>query len=367
MSTGDVNDRAESVRRGAELDLASLGAWLEARGLPGEVEVLQFPRGYSNLTYLLRLSGVDQGHRELVLRRPPPGVKIASAHDMGREHRIISALGPTDVPVAPAVGLCTDESVNGAPFYVMEFVDGRVVRSHAEAAAMTTEERRRAGESIVEVLAKIHAVDVDAVGLGDLGRKDAYIQRQLKRWYTQFQSSDEQVPGGLGLPAVHRVHDQLAATVPEQVGTAIVHGDYRLDNCMLGSDGSIAAVLDWEICTLGDPLADLGLLCVYWADPDETAVMPQASPTALDGFPRKRELVERYAEVSGRDVSSLDYYVAFGYWKLTCILAGVYARYAGGAMGDVGEDVVKGFRDMVESLAGLAESAANDASSGGGS
>ena len=341
------------------IDDEGVGAWFSEH-VPAATAPLTYrliAGGHSNLTY----SVTDAEGRRWVLRRPPLGQVLATAHDMGREHRIISALGPTDVPVAPAVGLCTDETVNGAPFYVMEFVDGRVIRSHDEAAAMGPEERRRAGESIVDVLAAIHAVDVDAVGLGDLGRKDAYIQRQLKRWYTQFQASDEQVPGGLGLPAVHRLHDRLAATVPEQVGTAIVHGDYRLDNCMLAEDGSIAAVLDWEICTLGDPLADLGLLCVYWADPDETAVMPQASPTALEGFPRKRELVERYAEVSGRDVSSLDYYVAFGYWKLTCIIAGVYARYAGGAMGDVGEETVAGFRSMVESLAGMAVAAADGA------
>jgi aminoglycoside phosphotransferase (APT) family kinase protein len=310
--------------------------------------------GHSNLTY----SVTDSTGGRWVLRRPPLGQVLATAHDMSREHRIISALGPTDVPVPLTVGLCTDESVNGAPFYVMEFVDGRVIRSHEQAAGMTPEERHRSGESIVDVLAAIHAVDVDRVGLGDLGRKDAYVERQLKRWYTQFQSSEEQVPGGLGLPAVHRVHERLAATVPEQVGTAIVHGDYRLDNCMLGDDGSIAAVLDWEICTLGDPLADVGLLCVYWADPDEDAVMPQASPTALEGFPRKRDLVERYAAVSGRDLSDLDFYVAFGYWKLTCIIAGVYARYAGGAMGDVGKDTVTGFRTMVEKLAEMAEQAA---------
>jgi aminoglycoside phosphotransferase (APT) family kinase protein len=310
--------------------------------------------GHSNLTYAVADAG---GHR-WVLRRPPLGQVLATAHDMSREHRIISALGPTDVPVPPTIGLCVDESVNGAPFYVMEFVDGHVIRSHEQASTMTVDQRRRASESIIDVLAAIHAVDVDAVGLGDLGRKDAYINRQLKRWYTQFQASEEQVPGGLGLPAVHRVHDRLAATVPEQVGTAIVHGDYRLDNCMLAEDGSIAAVLDWEICTLGDPLADLGLLCVYWNDPDEDAVMPQASPTSIEGFWRKADLVERYAEVSGRDVSQLDFYVAFGYWKLTCIIAGVYARYAGGAMGDVGEETVAGFRGMVEKLAAMAEDAA---------
>lgn len=337
------------------IDDEGVSAWF-AQHVPaarGPLEFELIAGGHSNLTY----SVTDQDGRRWVLRRPPLGQVLATAHDMGREHKIISALGPTPVPVAPTIGLCTDESVNGAPFYVMEFVDGRVIRSLDQARAMSVEERSRAGESIVDVLAAIHAVDVDAVGLGDLGRKDAYVARQLKRWYGQFQSSEEQVPGGLGLPAVHRVHDQLAATIPEQVGTAIVHGDYRLDNCMLAEDGSIAAVLDWEICTLGDPLADLGLLCVYWADPDEQAVMPQSSPTALDGFPRKAELVERYAKVSGRDVSQLDYYVAFGYWKLTCILAGVYARYAGGAMGDVTEETVTGFRTMVERLAEMAEHA----------
>jgi aminoglycoside phosphotransferase (APT) family kinase protein len=243
--------------------------------------------------------------------------------------------------------------VNGAPFYVMDFVDGRVIRAQADAEALEVAQRRRAGESLVDVLAAIHAVDVDAVGLGDLGRKGDYVARQLKRWYSQFEASDGQVDGGLGLPAVHEVHDRLAANTPEQVGATIVHGDYRLDNCMLGPDGSVMAVLDWEICTLGDPLADVGLLWVYWSDPDQDAVLPQASPTALDGFPRKAELVTRYAAASGRDVSELGFYVAFGYWKLTCIIAGVYARYAGGAMGDVPDAQVAGFRTMLERLAQL--------------
>jgi len=329
--------------------------------VPGVRPPLEFELiagGHSNLTY----SVTDAARNRWVLRRPPLGQVLATAHDMGREHRIISALGPTDVPVPPAVGLCTDESVNGSPFYVMELVEGRVIRSAEQAEAMSREERRRTRETIVDVIEANNAVDIDAVGLGDLARKEDYIARQLRRWYGQFQSSEEQVEGGLGLPAVHHVHDRLAASIPPQVGASIVHGDYRLDNCMLADDGTIAAVLDWEICTLGDPLADLGLLCVYWAEPDETAVMPQASPTALEGFLRRRELVERYAEVSGRDLSDLDYYVAFGYWKLTCIIAGVYARYAGGAMGEVGDDVVSGFRSMVERLAELAEDAAGGVS-----
>ena len=338
------------------IDAGGVTDWF-AEHVPDALGPLDFrliAGGHSNLTY----SVTDAGGRRWVLRRPPLGQVLATAHDMGREHRIITALGPTDVPVPPTVGLCTDDAVNGAPFYVMDFVDGRVIRTHADAEALGPDQRRRAGESLVDVMAAIHAVDVDGVGLGDLGKKGDYIARQLKRWYSQFQASDGQVPGGLGLPAVHQVHDRLAANTPDQQGAAIVHGDYRLDNCMLGPDGSIMAVLDWEICTLGDPLADVGLLWVYWSDPDESAVLPQASPTALDGFPRKAELIERYATASGRDTSDLGFYVAFGYWKLTCIIAGVYARYAGGAMGDVPQEQVLGFRHMLDRLAELTEESA---------
>lgn len=340
------------------IDHDAVTSWF-SQEVPAAVPPLAFELiagGHSNLTY----SVTDAGGTRWVLRRPPLGQVLATAHDMAREHTIISALGPTEVPVPPTVGLCSDSDVNGAPFYVMDFVDGRVIRSHADAENLSADERRRAGESIVDVLAAIHAVDVDAVGLGDLGRKEDYIARQLKRWYTQFQGSDAQVEGGLGLSSIHQVHDQLAASTPPQGPAAIVHGDYRLDNCMLGDDGSVVAVLDWEICTLGDPLADVGLLCLYWSDPDEEAVLPQASPTALDGFPRSAELVERYAAASGRDLSDLPFYVAFGYWKLTCIIAGVYARYAGGAMGDVPEATVTGFRGMLERLAEMTESAARE-------
>ncbi len=342
------------------IDADGVTAWF-AEHVPESSGPLTFELiagGHSNLTY----SVTDAAGRRWVLRRPPLGQVLATAHDMGREHTIISALVPTDVPVPPTVGLCTDTDVNGAPFYVMEFVDGRVIRSHADAEALGTAERARAGESIVEVLAAIHSVDVDRVGLGQLGRKEDYVARQLKRWYTQFQGSESHVEGGLALPVVHDVHDQLVASIPPQVGASIVHGDYRLDNCMLGADGSIAAVLDWEICTLGDPLADVGLLWVYWADPDETAVMPQASPTALEGFPRKRDLIDRYAAASGRDLSDLPFYVAFGYWKLTCIIAGVYARYAAGAMGDVPAETVKGFRGMLDLLGELTHTAAGEVS-----
>jgi aminoglycoside phosphotransferase (APT) family kinase protein len=284
--------------------------------------------GHSNLTF----SVSDQQGERWVLRRPPLGHVLATAHDMSREHTILSALGPTDVPVPPVVGLCTDDDVNGAPFYVMDFVEGTVVRDVPTAESLTADERRAAGESIVDTLARIHAVDVDAVGLGDLGRREGYIERQLKRWYGQFNKSRNRE-----VPLVDEVHDQLLAGVPEQGPATIVHGDYRLDNCMLGPDGRVAAVLDWEICTLGDPLADVGLLQVYWADPGEPTYSGLPAPTSVQGFPTKAELLDRYAAASGRDLSEVGFYVAFGYWKLACIIEGVYARYVAGAMGDRGD------------------------------
>ena len=338
------------------IDVESVTAWL-GQHAPGITAPLRFDLiagGHSNLTYAV----TDASGERFVLRRPPLGQVLATAHDMEREHRIISALGPTEVPVAPVIGLCTDSAVIGAPFYVMSFVDGTIVRDVAGAEALTIEQRRNASTSIVDVMAAIHSVDVDAVGLGDLGRKDAYVERQLKRWYQQYQGSKAQTPG-MDFGAVDRVHDLLAARTPDQQGTAIVHGDYRLDNCMLGADGAVSAVLDWEICTLGDPLADVGLLWVYWSDPGDSPALPQSSPTALDGFLRKDEVLERYARVSGRDLGNIDFYIAFGYWKLTCIIAGVYARYAGGAMGSgIEQRQVDGFAEMVASLAELAEQSA---------
>jgi aminoglycoside phosphotransferase (APT) family kinase protein len=309
--------------------------------------------GHSNLTYTV----TDQNDDRWVLRRPPLGHVLATAHDMGREHTIISALQGTGVPVPPIVGLCTDDAVNGAPFYVMGYVDGTVVRDMATAESLSVEQRTRASDSLVEVMAAIHDIDVASVGLDDLGRHDGYIERQLKRWYRQYQGSQEQ-NASIDFPQVDQVFEHLSSRVPEQQGTSIVHGDYRLDNCMIGADGNIAAVLDWELCTLGDPLADVGLLWVYWTDPGTSAVLPQSSPTALEGFRTKDEMITAYAKASGRDVSNIDFYIAFGYWKLTCIIAGVYSRYAAGAMGDTSDAQVQGFAQMVATLAQLAADAA---------
>jgi aminoglycoside phosphotransferase (APT) family kinase protein len=337
------------------VDAARVVPWLEAHvdGFTGPAEFTLIAGGHSNLTY-----GVtDAGGVKYVLRRPPLGHVLESAHDMGREHKIIAALGPTDVPVPPALAYCDDNSVNDAPFYVMGFVEGNIVRTADVARTkLTPEQRRTAGESLVDVMAAMHAVDVDAVGLGDLGRKEGYVERQLKRWHKQVKGSQELTKREL--PDVDYVHDFLSSRIPAQQGAAaIVHGDYRLDNCMIGHDGKVAAVLDWELCTLGDPMADVGLLMVYWNDPAEDSSLLNVGATQVEGFPRKAELLERYAKASGRDLSEVDYYVALGYWKLACIIEGVYARYAAGVMGTSDPAQFVGFKTNVERVAAAARAA----------
>ncbi len=220
------------------------------------------------------------------------------------------------------------------------------------ATSISVEARRNASHSVADTLAKIHAVDPDAVGLGDLGKKEDYIPRQLKRWYGQWEKSKTRE-----LPLVDQIHDELLAKVPEQGRAAIVHGDYRLDNCMTDDDGDIIAVLDWEICTLGDPLADMGLLMVYWTEANDAAPMLLTAPTAQEGFLSRKEVLDRYAEVSGRDLSQIDYYTAFGYWKLACIVEGVYARYVGGAMGNTDPAAFEGFKVQVDRCAEAAAEA----------
>jgi aminoglycoside phosphotransferase (APT) family kinase protein len=305
--------------------------------------------GRSNLTYRV----TDGADRQFALRRPPRSHVLPTAHDMSREYRVISALDPTDVPVPVTFGLCEDESVNGRPFYVMEFVEGHIVRD-AETAErdLDVAARRRAGESIADTLAALHAVDVDSVGLGDFAKREGYIERQLRRWYEQFRNSA--VDGVDTTTIISGVHDRLAADIPPQIGTAIVHGDYRLDNTVLGPDGAVRAVLDWEICTLGDPLADLGLLMVYWTEAGDEAALLGVTPTTVPGFPGRAEIRQRYQDASGRDLGRLDFYVAFGYWKLACILQGVYARYVGGAAaGD--RTSVEGFATSIVRLAEMAQ------------
>ncbi|MFD4952760.1 phosphotransferase family protein [Streptomyces sp. NPDC058451] len=282
--------------------------------------------GRSNLTY-----GVTDGASRWVVRRPPLGHVLATAHDMGREHRVISALHPTDVPVPRTVLLCEDEDVLGAPFYVMEFVEGTPYRTAGQLAPLGEERTRNAVLSLVDTLVELHAVDPAEVGLAGFGRPEGFLDRQLRRWGKQLAASRDRELAG-----VDELHAALGRALPDSPAPAVVHGDYRLDNVLLGPDDRITAVLDWEMSTLGDPLTDLGLLTMY-STPLGMPGSPVSTTAEAPGHPSAAELVERYAERSGRDVSAVSWYTAFAWFKLAVILEGIHYRYT------LGQTVGRGF------------------------
>jgi aminoglycoside phosphotransferase (APT) family kinase protein len=288
--------------------------------------------GLSNLTYEVR----DAAGRSWILRRPPLGHVLPTAHDMRREYRVVSALHGT-VPVARTYVLCEDPDVIGVPFYVMEKVDGVVLRTRAQCAALTPGQARSASEGLVDVLAALHSVDPDAVGLAEFGRPEGYLHRQLDRWERQYSASQSREIRGL-----FELGDGLRAAVPVTQRSAILHGDYRLDNVMMriedGDEVSVAAVFDWEMSTLGDPLADLGLLLTYWEDPGHPPkgiLTGGGGLTSHEGFLHSRDVVERYQAATGLIVDDLDWYVAFSHYKLAVILEGIHYRHEQGlTLGD---------------------------------
>ena len=282
--------------------------------------------GHSNLTYRCE----DGAGNVYVLRRPPLGHVLQSAHDMSREHKIIDALKDSAVPVAANFGLCQDESVNGADFYVMDFVDGLVLNDSTVGDQVPVDQRPGIGEDVVEILCQLHAIDPDEVGLGDLGRKEAYLERQFKRWTTQWEASKTHE-----IPEMEESCRLLKERMPQQIGASIVHGDYRLGN-MIVADGRVRAILDWELCTLGDPLADVGYILNNWVTADEVPEPGEGdqSPTAAGGFMSRDELISIYEAKTGRDLSGINYYRAFSHWRLAAIGQGVYKRYLVGAMGE---------------------------------
>jgi aminoglycoside phosphotransferase (APT) family kinase protein len=328
-----------------DVDVASPGIdrervtrWLGAHvpGLRGPVEFTLIAGGRSNLTYRV----TDAAGMAWALRRPPTGGVLSTAHDMSREWRFISALTGTDVPVPRPIEYCSDTEVTGAEFYVMDFVAGVVLGDAAAARPVPEAARHRAGLATVDAMVALHQVDPDDVGLGSAARRDGYLARQLKRWQRQVHQS-----GVADLDVLDRVHDALAARIPPAV-SGIVHGDLRPGNVCYHPDGSIAAIFDWELATLGDPLADLGWLLSTWVDPADELPPTTGGPNAEPGFPSRSELVERYARGSGRDVSEVPYYLAFARWRAACIAAGVHARYLAGVMGEDDYDVAERGADV---------------------
>lgn len=340
-------------------DADVLAGWLGTTevAFTGPLDVQLIAGGRSNLTYAL----TDANGQRLVLRRPPGGSLLDSAHDMHREWRFISALRPTQVPVPDALVYCSDVEVIGAPFYVMGFVDGVVADSHEVALRIPEPARLELGPALVDTLARLHTVEPAEVGLADIAKGSDYLARQLRRWLRQWALSVG--PAGVEEPLMDGVHADLVRLAPPQHRTAIVHGDFRLGNVISGMDGTIRAVLDWELATLGDPLADLGWLLASWqlpedrhSDTDPESGIP-GSATEVGGFCDRDVLVERYASATGTDPSQVDYYVAFACWRMACILSGVSARYQAGSMGEDGTDPATNAKVYARRIAGLARRA----------
>jgi aminoglycoside phosphotransferase (APT) family kinase protein len=320
-----------------------------AARVPGGAGPLRFSLisgGRSNITYR-----VDGAGGTWVLRRPPLGHVLPTAHDMAREYRVIAALGATDVPVARAIALCEDTSVNDAPFYVMAHVEGVVLDAALPAGFADTEaERARIGDALIATLAKLHAVDYRALGLADFGRPEGYVERQVRRWSQQWERSKTGP-----LPAIETLARRLAAAIPHSPAAALVHGDYRLGNLALDprDPGRVAAIFDWEMATLGDPLADLGYTLIYWTEVGDATSGTSfgASLTAQPGFATRAELVDAYARATGRDVAAVDFYQVLALYKLAVISEGIYARF------QMGKTLGPGFENMQRAAGPLAERA----------
>jgi aminoglycoside phosphotransferase (APT) family kinase protein len=329
------------------IDSARLAAWL-AGPLPELQPPFAFVRigeGQSNLTFRVE----DVAGRVAVVRRPPLGERLASAHDMSREYRILSCLAPAGAPVPRPIGFCDDRTVADAPFYAMEYVDGIVLNRVDTADRLTPVERRVAAQSMASTLATLHDVDVDSVGLGDFRRPESLAARQLRRWTRQWHASKTRE-----LPLIDELSNWFAEHMPEEREQVLVHGDYHLSNAIFGLDGSLYAILDWELCTVGDPLADVGLMVAYWNELGRHATRDDAlfrePVTMLPGFPDASELARDYAVASGRDLAELGFWVAFAYWKVAVIVEGVYRRWLNDPTN--GSDA-GGLRPAVDRLAAL--------------
>ena len=353
-STQSLLDGSKPIRQGEELDLAALDAYLikAVPDLQGELVVEQFPGGFSNLTYLLR-----KGDTEMVLRRPPVGAQVKSGHDMGREHRVLSALHSV-YPAPRPLAYCESDDVLGAPFYVMERRRGLIVRRTMPKPLRGRPELFQSMcESLIDGLADLHAVDYEAVGLGDLGRPEGYVQRQVEGWIRRWNKAKTSE-----VPEMDEIGRWLVDNMPADSGAAIVHNDYKFDNVMLDPDDPtrIIAVLDWEMCTLGDPLMDLGTTVAYWVQAGDDPMWRAMafSPTTQPGALTRQQVVERYAERTGRDVSNMLYYYCFALLKIGVIVQQIFYRYHHGYTKD------QRFSALDQVVAALSRIAVTSAQSG---
>jgi aminoglycoside phosphotransferase (APT) family kinase protein len=339
------------------IDVARVTAWLHAHVEGTEAAALTFELvgdGRSNLTYR-----VANAAGTWALRRPPLGHIVATAHDMRREFRVLRGVTGRGFPAPRPIALCEDPKVNEHPFYVMEYVDGVILTDRLPAGFATEPgERRAISRAFVETMARLHAIDYEAIGLGDFGRPAGYLERQVKRWAVQWEANKTRE-----LPAIDELQRRLERALPAQAGSTIVHGDYRLGNIILAREepGRIAAVLDWEMSTLGDPLADLGYTLAYWRGPADTRPQPGSLKTAAQvtsaaGFFRREELIAEYERLSGRDVSHIDFYEVFAYYKLAVISEGIYRRIVEGKqLGRGLEDYGKASEELTDFALAVAD------------
>ena len=328
----DVIDKPTEVREGEELDTDSLGDWLadEVPDLAGDIEVLQFPSGHSNLTYMLRIDG-----DEYVLRRPPFGAeKIATGHDMSREYTILSRLETVFDKVPRTIAYCEKSDVIGAPFYLMERVEGVILRgAKPSVEGLDKETMGQLSEAFVDTLVEVHSIDLEEAGLADFGRPEGYVERQITGWIGRYERSQTD-----DIPDMDRAGEWLEAQMPAEVGASVIHNDFKYDNLVLDPSDltRVRAILDWEMATVGDPLMDLGTSLAYWVEEDDPDVIKALSfgPTTLPGNFTRRELVERYAQESGRSIDDIVFYFVYGLYKVAVIGQQIYFRFKEGDTDD---------------------------------
>jgi aminoglycoside phosphotransferase (APT) family kinase protein len=327
----DLRDHPTSVRAGEELDLSRLEPFLRDHfpDSTGALSVAQFPSGHSNLTYLVCL-----GDRQMVLRRPPFGSKVKTAHDMSREYRVLSKLHFTYPQAPKALLYCEDPSVLGSPFYLMERVQGIILRRDPPEGLVTNAEKAcQLSEAFVDNLARLHGLDYTAIGLADLGKPQGYLDRQVGGWIQRYHGSQTH-----NLPEVEKISFWLNERRPRETSYSLIHNDYKYDNIVLDPIDitRIVGVLDWEMCTLGDPLTDLATALAYWVDPQDPQELQHIrwGPTTLPGTLTRAELVGRYAQTTGRDVSNMVFYRVLALFKVAVIIQQIYYRYHQGLTKD---------------------------------